>query len=72
MKKVILALAFLFTSITLFAQNNDVEMADKMRSDGKIYIVVLCVVIILLGLLLYLFALDKRLKKLEKENKDKN
>lgn len=65
-------LAFLFTSFLsspLFAQNSDIEMADGLRSNGKIYVVVICIVIILIGLLLYLFGLDKRIKKLEKKYK---
>ena len=52
----------------LFAQDNGVEMADSLRSNGKIYVVVICIVIILVGLLAYLFSIDKRLKKIEKEN----
>lgn len=52
----------------LFAQDNGVEMADGLRSNGKIYVVVICIVIILVGLLAYLFSIDKRLKKIEKEN----
>jgi len=62
----------LFTTISLFAQNNDIEMADTLRSNGKIYIVVISIVIILVGLLIYLFTLDKRLKMLEKKSADKN
>ena len=62
----------MLTTIKLFAQNNDVEMADILRSDGKIYVVVACIVIILVGLLAYLFSIDKRLKKIEKENFPKN
>ncbi|MFC3363157.1 CcmD family protein [Pedobacter fastidiosus] len=59
-------------TMQLFAQNNGVEMADALRSNGKIYVVVICIVIILVGLLSYLFSLDKRLKKIEKENLPKN
>jgi len=62
----------MLTTIQLFAQNSDVEMADMLRSDGKIYVVVACIVIILVGLLAYLFSIDKRLKKIEKENLPKN
>lgn len=62
----------MLTTIQLFAQNSDVEMADTLRSDGKIYVVVACIVIILVGLLAYLFSIDKRLKKIEKENLPKN
>lgn len=55
-------------TMQLFAQDNGVEMADSLRSNGKIYVVVICIVIILVGLLGYLFSIDKRLKKIEKEN----
>ncbi len=72
MKKFAFTLMMLITSLNLFAQNNDIEMADALRSNGKIYIVVICVVIILVGLLIYLFTLDRRLKMLEKKNSDKN
>ena len=67
MKKTLIFLALLLASVQLFAQNNGIEMADKLRVDGKIYVVVICVTIILVGLLIYLFSLDRRLKKIEKE-----
>ena len=58
----------MMATMQLFAQDNGVEMADNLRSNGKIYVVVICIVIILIGLLAYLFSIDKRLKKIEKEN----
>ncbi|MFN0257040.1 CcmD family protein [Pedobacter ureilyticus] len=72
MKKALTILFLLFSSLNLLAQNNDIEMADQLRADGKIYIVVICIVIILVGLLIYLFSLDKRLKLLEKKSNVKN
>ncbi|HTM99203.1 MAG TPA: hypothetical protein VL088_10690 [Pedobacter sp.] len=72
MKKIAFTLMMLLTTFNLFAQNNEVEMADAFRSNGKIYVVVAVIVIILVGLLLYLFSLDKRLKMLEKKSSDKN
>ncbi|RDC55875.1 CcmD family protein [Pedobacter chinensis] len=62
----------MLATMQLFAQDNGVEMADALRSNGKIYLVVVCIVIILIGLLAYLFSIDKRLKKIEKENEHKN
>lgn len=58
----------MMVTLQLFAQDNGVEMADSLRSNGKIYVVVICIVIILVGLLAYLFSIDKKLKKIEKEN----
>lgn len=72
MKKILTILTLLLSSLNLLAQNNDIEMADQLRTDGKIYIVVICIVIILGGLLFYLFAMDKRLKLLEKKSGSKN
>lgn len=43
------------------------EMADTMRSNGRIYVVVAVVLVILLGLILYLVRLDRRITKMEKE-----
>jgi hypothetical protein len=50
---------------------NQVEMADTLRSEGKIYVVVTIVLIVLAGLIFYLFLLDKKVKKLEKLVSDK-
>jgi len=68
MKKIFFSLILMMVTLQLFAQDNGVEMADSLRSNGKIYVVVICIVIILVGLLAYLFSIDKRLKKIEKEN----
>jgi uncharacterized membrane protein len=72
MKKIALMLMLLITTLNLFAQGDHVEMADALRSDGKIYVVVAVIVIILLGLLIYLFTIDRRLKMLEKKSNQKN
>jgi len=69
MKKILLSLLLLFSATLLFAQqSNDVEMADQMRSSGKIYVVIATIVIIFIGLAVYLFTIDQRLKKIERDN----
>ncbi|MCJ0742565.1 CcmD family protein [Pedobacter montanisoli] len=73
MKRILSILAFLTLFVqNIFAQNNEIEMADHLRAEGKIYVVVICIVIILLGLLAYLFSLDKKVKMLEKNSGPKN
>jgi len=47
--------------------NQTVEMATGMRSNGKIYVVVAVLSMILIGLFIYLFTLDRKITKLEKE-----
>jgi CcmD family protein len=43
--------------------------AFDMRSNGKIYVVVAVMLIILIGLLFYLFRIDRKITKLEKQTK---
>ncbi len=43
-----------------------VEMADVMRSNGKIYVVVAVCLTILLGLFAYMFYIDRKISKIEK------
>ncbi|RKR82700.1 CcmD family protein [Mucilaginibacter gracilis] len=42
-----------------------VQMDDTLRSSGKIYVVITTIAIVFIGLAIYLFAMDRRLKKLE-------
>jgi CcmD family protein len=42
---------------------------DLLRSNGRIYVVVAVILVILFGLFLYLFRLDRKISKLEKEEK---
>jgi CcmD family protein len=51
----------------LLAQQQPVEMADAMRSNGKIYIVVAVCLTILTGLFLYVWRLDRKIARMEKE-----
>jgi len=68
MKQLLSLITLLLTFTTVFAQQTDhVEMADKLRSSGGIYVVVVTLAIIFLGLAIYLFTMDKRLKKIENE-----
>jgi hypothetical protein len=46
-----------------------VEMADRFRADGKIYVVIAVVLIILAGLIVYVSRLDRKISRLEKEAK---
>ena len=65
--------AFLVIYITLFDITNlmaqEVEMADTMRSNGKIYVVVAVLCVVFGIITAYIMSVDRRLSKLEKENK---
>lgn len=66
-KKTILTLLSFMAITVVKAQTETPEMADTMRSNGKIYVVVTVCLIILIGLFLYVVKIDKKLSKLEKE-----
>jgi hypothetical protein len=42
------------------------EMADTFRSNGKIYVVLLVICTIFAGIILFLVFLERKIKKLEK------
>ncbi|MCO6359465.1 CcmD family protein [Roseivirga pacifica] len=78
MKKFIVTF-LLFLSLSVFAQdgqytiteddynNTSIEMADTLRSNGKIYVVVGVVMIIFAGVITYMVLIDRKISKLEKE-----
>ena len=67
MKKLTFLLLLLLSSTAVFAQDASVQMDDALRANGKIYVVVAVIAIIFTGIAIYLFTIDKRLKKIEKE-----
>ncbi len=66
MKKYILLLLLTFTAVFAKADTS-VDLDEALRRDGKIYVVVSIICIIFIGLAVYLFTIDRRLKKIEKE-----
>lgn len=64
--KLALCLSALLLPLLSNAQDTGkVAMADQMRSDGKIYVVVTVIFTIFLGIILYLFTIEKKIKKIE-------
>jgi hypothetical protein len=51
-------------------QNSTVEMADVMRSEGKIYVLVGIIGIVLAGILVYVINTDRKVSRLEKALKE--
>jgi uncharacterized membrane protein len=60
---------FTLMAISQIAKAQPAEMADTMRSNGKIYVVVGVVTLIFVVLFTYLMLLDRRLSALEKNDK---
>lgn len=66
-RKIILLFLVLVLSVAVFAQDTKTGAADLMRSNGRIYVVVAVVLTILIGLLVYIVRLDRKMTKLEKD-----
>jgi len=60
------------TSLNLFAQqtvSQEIAMADQMRADGKIWVVVAVISVIFAGIIVFLVSMDRKIAKLEKQLK---
>ncbi len=66
--KTIFLLFLLVISLSSSAQTSDVDMADLMRENGKIYVVITVLSVILAGCIINLILVDRRLRKLEKQS----
>ncbi len=64
-----IAATFIMAMITVFANAQDAaaDANDVMKANGKIYVVMSVVIVIVLGLFIYLINLDRKITKLEKE-----
>jgi hypothetical protein len=62
----LLLLFLLAFSAVTFAQNAQPEMAEALRKDGKIYVVVLVLATIFAGIIAFVVRLDRRISKIEK------
>jgi len=62
--KIVLSLLLVAMALPTLAQEK-VEMADTMRAEGKIYVVVGIILIVLIGLIVYLFLMDRKVSRLE-------
>jgi hypothetical protein len=69
MKKAVLFISIFLTCLYCIAQDRqEVRMADAMRSNGKIYVVIAVILTIFAGLIIYLVRLDRKISKLEKQS----
>ncbi len=71
LKRYILIFTALLFSNMANAQSEETGMADTMRSDGKIYVVVTILSIVMAVLLIYLVVIDSKVNKLEEKMKNK-
>ncbi len=57
---------FVFLLLNKFLNAQDVKMADVMRENGKIYVVIAVMLTILAGVVFYLVRLERKISRLEK------
>ncbi len=72
MKKIAALILILLVSINLFAQQKviqEVSMADRLREDGKIWVVVVVIAVVFAGIIVYLINIDRKISKIEKQIK---
>ena len=67
LKRVALLSLFILFIVKGFAQDSANTDNSFMAQDGKIYVVMAVVVVIVLGLFIYIFSLDRKISKLEKK-----
>ena len=67
-RKIYTTILLLFLSLVTTAQNNSrqTEMADLMRSNGKIYVVTAVIITIFAGIIIYLVRIERKMNRLEK------
>jgi hypothetical protein len=70
MKKIFTVILFL-TAMIRSAVAQESNMAEVMRSNGKIYVVVTVAAIVMMGILIYLVMIDRKIKMLENKLKNK-
>lgn len=67
MRRTAALLCLLLTQTFSRAQEGAVAMADGLRSNGKIYVVVAVILTIFIGIIVYLVRLDRKITKMEKQ-----
>lgn len=67
LKTILLFSSLMFINLHASAQNTG--MADTMRSEGKINVVIIIASLVLVFMGIYMFSIDKKVSKLEKNNK---
>jgi hypothetical protein len=69
MKKRLLIIVFCTMLFNFLLAQSHVEMADAMRSDGKIYVVVAVACVVFTIITIYLITVDRKVSRLEKSTK---
>lgn len=68
-KRLFRPIALILSTLLSFVASaqNEVPMADAMRENGKIYVVVAVLAIIFIGIVVYLISIDRKTNSLQKQ-----
>ncbi|WP_138504657.1 CcmD family protein [Spirosoma lacussanchae] len=69
LSKLPLAALLLLSQLSMAQQpgTDGVEMADQLRADGKIWVVVAVIAAVFAGIIVYLIRLDRQVSQLERD-----
>jgi CcmD family protein len=70
-KKIFALITLTGLSILPTIAQEKIAMADGLRAEGKIYVVVAIISVIFIGIVIYLISLDKKITKVEEQLKEK-
>lgn len=70
-KRILFVFSLLISFVTNAQTSPSIDMADAFYAEGKIYVVITVLSIVLIGLLAYLVYIDRKVKSIEKEVFDK-
>jgi len=64
---------FIIMCITILPTlaQEQIAMADGLRAEGKIYVVVAIIAVIFVGIIIYLINLDRKITKVEEQLKQR-
>jgi hypothetical protein len=64
--RMLIAIVLMF-SVNVCAAQTDSNFGNTMRSNGRIYVVIAVLATILIGLIIYMIRVERKIGKLEKE-----
>jgi len=67
--KTLFTLLLFILSYPVFCQ--ETNLIDSFYASGKVYVVVAVLATVLIGIVIYLVMMERKLKRIEKELKDK-
>ncbi|MFM7195465.1 MAG: CcmD family protein [Bacteroidota bacterium] len=66
------SLTIIFFLVPALLHAQEPEMADGLRAEGKIYVLVAIILVILAGLIYFVLRLDNKLSRLERDVQKKD